>query len=722
MADEDTKEGKSSEKLFKIADLPDKLQTEYKFVLERIPQLQKVRNDHYGTNLDELWAEADRSYVPHRLKSKGKKVIATDEDKGWRSSTVELGANDWQSDVSQANPFVKIQTALSILVDQNPGAVFTPASKKYQATTEITKQLYMRTWEVAKSKEQLKLFVFNMAKYGWGIARTYPLKIERKVKVLKEYNKDDPEASTYEEKTVVEYDDVMRENLDPRNTWLDDMAKPGNPRSINDWCFRKVYRMDDFKTEFAAYKKRLDLVQAGGNVQEVIDKKAKNTGKTEVGDEKNKVEVLFYENRAKDVYMVIAGANKVPIIIDPLPVSDVKGSKKLTLWQALWNLRHGESPYGVGIYEAIRYDQGMLDRIRNMTIDQLVLSIYKMFFFQGTQSLTETGDIKITPGVGKQVLDPKNISWLDVPGPGQDSFMGIQMIRKDLDEASGITDPLLGIVTGKTAFEISQAKESALKRMKNPLENITNALNDDAYLTIALMQMLYSEPEVYEIADPRLIEDYLQEVGGDPDLYERTPQEGEDGAPVMDMEGNPQTTFKAKVYREFPLNLDKDEQGNLIEAQDTRFLRAKPEALSWEGVVQIKSQSLLSPSKQVDKALELEMYNVLVPLMQQMGQERMMKQQAGMPVDIDNLTTGKTAKSIVKLYDKDPRDIFPDEWLQPPPQPLFVGMGGAAAPNPLSGAAQGGAEKLTSQPTLPQNPQSVAGQMSAALSGPARAV
>ena len=100
-----------------------------------------------------------------------------------------------------------------------------------------------------------------------------------------------------------------------------------------------------------------------------------------------------------------------------------------------------------------------------MTIDQLTLSIYKMFFYQGTQSITETGDIKITPGAGKQVLDPKNINWLEIPGPGSEAWKGLEIFKKDMDEASGITDPLLGIITGKTAFEIAQAKESALKAL-----------------------------------------------------------------------------------------------------------------------------------------------------------------------------------------------------------------------------------------------------------------
>lgn len=678
--------------------LTDQQSSDFLFVQKRIIELKESRSDHYGVNLDMIWAEADRDYVPHRLKSKSKRVVATDEEKGWRGALVTLGSNDWQSDISQSNPFVKIQTALSILVDQNPTGVFTPTTKKYEATSELLKQLYTRSWEVAKSKQQLKLFVYNLAKYGWSVARTYPLRIERKVKVLKEYNQENPDKSVYEEKKVVEFNDIMRENIDPRNAWIDDMAKPSNNFSVRDWCWRKVYDMGSAEEEFGKYK-NWGMVQAGGVIEETIGQ-VKGANKTFKSTDL--VEVYFYENRIKDIFAVIIGG--VPVILEPLPISDAKGLKKLSLWQTYWNIRHAESPYGVGIYEAIRYDQALLDRIRNMTVDQLTLSIYKMFFFQGTQSLTETGDIQIAPGVGKQILDPKNINWLEVPGPGRDAWLGIEMFRKDVDEGSGVGDPLLGNITGKTAFELAQAKEAALKRLKNPLENILEALNQEGYITISLIQLLYSIPETFKVTDQALIEAYLKEIGSDPELYER------------DEKGN----FTAKVFPEFPLNLDKDEKGNLIETKETRFFRVKPKYLEWEGIVNIKSQSLLTPSKQVDKALELEMYNMLIPLLSN-------------PPEIYQ----KVAKNILKLYEKDPKDILPDTWLAEPEemqaqqeaaQPLFIEAGqeqGGAPSDQIPGQAgpeARGAERLVSSTQPPVEPRGLVGKIMSKLSGPFRGV
>ncbi len=670
----------------------------FNFVENRITELKEARKQEmYGVNLETIWADADRDYIPHRLKNKGKKMLVEDEDKGWRSAMVRPGDPNWQSDISKPNPFIKIQTALGILVDKNPTGVFTAGSKKYEATSILIKQLYQRSWEHAHSKEQLKLFIYNLSKYGWSCARTYPLKISHKVSNITEYNADDPTKNVYKEKEVTEFNDVFRENLDPWNVWIDDMARPSNQFSLKDWCWRKVYDWEIAEEEFKKYSNWKYVKEDSGIVSEKIDSKAPSKKfKT-----KKLVEAYFYENRIKDLYEV--HLNGVPIIQEPLPISDSKGNKKLSLWQTFLYLRHAECVYGIGFYEAMRYDQAMLDRIRNMTLDQLTMSIYKMFFYQGTQRLNETGEITITPGVGKQVLDPKNMQWMQVPGPGVEAWNGIKMFQQDINEVTGITDALSGGGEQKgktTAFEQAQKREAGLQRFKLPLDNICNALETEAYISVSLFDLIYSIPETFEIADEKLINDYLAEVKADPQLYSRNPQTN---------------AFTAKVYPEFPLNMDKDEKDNLIETPDTRFFRIKPDKLKWEGIINIKAESILTPSKQLNKALEMEMYNVLIPLLAQPPQ-----------------LFQKIAKAIVKLYDKDPKDVLPAPWLveEQPQQPnnsLIVPAGGsqmgASYPNAMAGGAPpppaevpgGKAPTLTNRVSLPNQPQGIAQQVSSQL-------
>ena len=691
-------------------DLTEQERKDFAHVNKRIDEMQKFReNEHFGVKLDSLWADADQAYIPHRLKKTRKRAVVEDETKGWRGALVNLGSSEWQSDIAMANPFVKIQVALSVLVDQNPTGVFTATAKKFKATTELMKQLYQRSWEYARSKGQLKLFVHNLCKYGWAVARTYPLRIERDVKEIVEFNQEEPDKTVYKDKKVVEFNDVMRENLDPRNVWMDDMTVPSNQYSIRDWSWRKVYTMDAAEEEFGKYK-NWKLVTPGGNTEETVgQKKTVNSEKTST----DKVEVYFYESRLKDLFCV--KINGVPVVMSPLPVSDNKGNKKLSLWQTYWNIRHATSPYGIGIYEAIRYDQAFLDRIRNMTIDQLTMSIYKMFFYQSTSTLTDTGDIKIAPGVGKQVINPKDINWLEVPGPGKDAYEGLEMFKRDVDEASGITQPLLGEVTGKTAFELAQAKEAAIKRLKAPLDNILDALNDEGYITVSLIQLLYSIPETYEISDPILIEDYLKEIESDPDLYQRDVN--------VDEEGNTTDQFTAKVFPEFPLNLDKDEKGNLVEAKEAQFFRIKPDGLKWEGIINIKAQSVLSPSKQIEKALSLEMFQVLIPLLQTLEQERLVSMQAGLPANIDSLPHGKVAQDLIRQYDKDPRDLLPTAWFEEQPtqeQSLFVPQEIAGQMPPMQG--QPPQMPPSPSPAMSQNPQGMASSIMNKVSAPFRKI
>ena len=171
------------------------------------------------------------------------------------------------------------------------------------------------------------------------------------------------------------------------------------------------------------------------------------------------------------------------------------------------------------------------------------------------------------------------------------------------------------------------------------------------------------------------------------------------------------------------MNLDKDEKGNLVETDDTRFFRVKPRFLPWEGIVNVKSQSVLAPSKQIEKALELEMYNMLIPLLAQPPQ-----------------LYSQVAQALVKLYDKDPKDILPPSWLQdqeqqpnPQDQPLVipangqtqnmaVGVAGALLTSLPHGSPQT-AEKLVTRTQLPStNPNTVGSQISTRMSKPFRMV
>jgi hypothetical protein len=351
-------------------------------------------------------------------------------------------------------------------------------------------------------------------------------------------------------------------------------------------------------------------------------------------DEEKKVakymeRVWFYENLELDLLLVVTN-DDIPLVVEPLPQKIE--SKQLSIWIAPWTLRNDFSPYGIGVYEAMRNDHKLHTKIRSMTMDQLTLSIYKEWFYAGTDNLSGDGGMKTRPGAGRQVNDPKSIVWNEIPGPGRDAWEGIDRAQKAIDESSGITGPIIGEISGKTAFEVQQAREAALKRLKTPLDNINDALEQDALLSLAIMEDLYSVPKIKLVAEDRYIEPFeLDEM--------RQSEEFSEGSVELEP-------------KEVPMNLERDSaSGELMQSESENFIELKPDDLHWEGIVKIQGQSIIANSELLERVTVQELSNIVLQFFQ-------------MPPDL----ALKPLKEILKSYDKDPKDWIPDAWLNPPQQ------------------------------------------------------
>lgn len=583
------------------------------FVEERKDQMQQARSD---SGIEKIWQAADKAYIPHDLGGKkGKKIFASEEE-GMRSQQVILNKDDdWQEDSVPPNPYIKIQTALGIIVDNNPTAVMNPGAKKYTGNTQLMENLYKRSWEIASSKSAcLKPFVFNCAKYGVGVGRTFPLTINRERR--------DGSKFTF-------YDDVFRESLNPWQVWFDESGRVGDPLSFNDVIYYKDYSWDKLKEQFGHldnFKHIKPTVRYFDSETRTL--KTAEEGEFKKGEGKIQERIWFYENLARDLWVVYTDSQKLPLVVSEIPKADK--NMNLSVWFAPWTYRSDVSPYGIGVYEAMRNDHKLLLKVRNMTIDQLVLSIYKEWFYEGTDTLNSDGVQKIVPGRGRQVNNPQNIRWNEVPGPGRDAWNGIEFAENKIEESSGVTKGLTGEVTGSTAYETAQARESALKRMKTPLENITEALERDAYISLAIMEDLYSIPKIKLVAEDRYI----------------------DAVELLEMKGeNGELPDYKEEYREIPANLKEDEDGNIIESDDEEFYTINPDHLPWSGTIKIKGQSIVAQSELLERVSTIEMANIIIPLFAQ-------------PPEL----VEKPAREIIKQYDKDPEDWLPDSWLNPQKQ------------------------------------------------------
>ena len=645
-------------------------------VQDRIKKMDDFQKSVMGKNIQEIWKDADKEYQPDELKMSGHgKRFESDDELGLRARLVPILGEEqlWRSKNSDPMLFTKIQSALSILIDKDPEAFFTALTKKYEATTKLAYSLWKTSWTMDQSKQQLKLFIFNLAKYGWAAGRTYPKIVKRKKMILTEIDTEHPDKNKYTEQEIVDYNGVHRENLDIFKVKIDEMTRPNEPLSTNDWYFEKDYSIDSAGLEFSGYTNWKYALGGATKLENEDDSK---------NERKDIITIGFYENKLKDLYAIYVPSKQLVLAYSPLPNDE----GQLSLWHTYWALRDARIPFGIGLWEIIRNDKHLYDRMQNMTMDQLVLAIYKMFFMSGTSNLlTGDGTIKIEPGKGIQNLGGK-VEWLEVPGPGKESWEGLKYQKSKIDDASGVAPVIEGEITGKTLGEILHAKEAALKRMNLPLGNIAEALENEAYISLSWLAQILSIPEVKDFADENELRAYEQESGLN--MFSMIPQ--------IDQEGM-QTGVQGVFYPQVPLNVDFDANKQLIESKETRFFQIENELpaskLKWRGIIKVEPRSILTPSIELDKQRKSELFNIIVPLLSQ-------------PPEIFL----KAVEQILKINDEDIEDWLPDIWLQ------YKETGrGMMNQQPLFVPAQGFGETMQGQQGMqPQQPQTVVPKSQAA--------
>ena len=629
------------------------------YLKERIPILKDSKKKILGDiDFEEIMKDADREYMPRSLREKkedgGSIMLIQDEIKGMRGSRIVpitgKEGSEWRSDVSEPTLYVKIQTALSILVDQNPEAVFKALLEIYKPTSAVAKAIWQRSWGIANSKEMLKLFIFDLAKYGWAIGRTYPRLIQRPKEILRELDIDDPEKNKYDTITITEYNDIFREKLDPYRTWIDDKANLSDQFSMDDWYFEKDYSKDDCTREFGMYD-NYDKIVFGELRQE---KKEEEPANEETVKRKDMVTLGFYESKNKDLYAIYEPNKSVVLYYSPLPNDE----GMLSCWDAPWTIRDPRTRYGIGLFEIIKNNKVLYDRLDNMDIDQLVFSIYTMLFYSGTNQVGD-GTITLSPGLAKQKLPGTTIDQVKIDYTGKGREGALQQLNR-MDETTGLTPTLQGVVEGKTLGEVLHAKDAALKRLNIPLGNVASAIEQDAYLTLSWGNQVYSLPEVMEFVDQKALDEFKAENGREPDNVQFANPEEQTG----------------KITADFPrvmeLSLDEDRDGTLIESPENRFFvigkDIKKKAIKWKGKITVVPQSIIAPSQELDRQRKMELYNIVQPVVQVIALA-MSQMQYQVAVDI-----AKPVVQILEIQNEKPENWLPDKVVELLNNPELIGQ------------------------------------------------
>jgi len=603
------------------------------YVNKRVIEMKEFKK---GLKLEEKWREADKECEVGEIEfEKGKKRFESDDELGLRTRLVNISdeRDDWRSKNSDPTLLSKIHTALSILIDKNPESVLTALCKKYEKSSAVANSIWKRNWEITNAKDTLKLFVFNLAKYGWAVGRSYPRVIKYNKKVLVELDQEDRTKDKYEEIEDVRFNDVYKQNMNPYKVWIDETTKPYDRESMKECYYEIDFTKDEFDNEFSSYK---NYEFVGNSALYHPDEETKEENK----DRQDIITLGFYENRLRDMYVISVPSKGILLHYSPLPNDD----GYMSLWHTLWLIQSAESPYGISMWEMIKQDKRLYDKLSNMTMDELVLSVYKMFFYTGTSNLLGDGQIKIKPGVGHQIVNG-DIKWMEAPGPGEEAWKGLEYIKSRIDDNSSIPPVIEGEITGKTLGEILHAKEASLKKLKMPLENIADAIEQDAYLTLSWSKQILSIPEIKKFANEQELMAYEEESG----LQRGQLMEG------VDQSG--QRELSASYYPQIALHLE-GRGGELFESKDSRYFQIgtdiEPNKLDWRGIFKVLPKSILTPSLELEKMRKAEILATISPLLAQ-------------PPELYK----KSVEQYLKVQEEDPQDWLPDTWLVQEQQ-LFI--------------------------------------------------
>lgn len=589
-----------------------KVYTKFK---RRKDELFKSRNSVYGVDIDAMMKKYDKDYF-NRVAD----IPPSELDPKQRPVAIN-------------NAFGKVQTALSILIANNPDYKLDESLQKYSANRELIRSLMKKSWRRSGSFYQFLLMVFNTSKRGWGVGRIYHRLINTPARFIASY--DDKGQPVYETKKITKMDEVGLLCLNNHNTWIDEESTPYNYYSTRDWMWREVWHIDKVRATFP--KKdypNMKFVKAGGNVEETKDGDMTTrdaTTNASKAQKKGMTEIYFYENQYDDNFIV--EINGIMVVWEPLP----QDHKRLSLVLIPgWNLRGADTIYGIGIIEEMELDDLLIDRILNMTLRQLLLSIAPPGFYSGTEDL-ENENMRLEAGLLQRTMNPSDINFLKIPSPGQEPMNMIQWLETKQEQKTGITKTLEGdianIRASEKVFALRLSREAGLKRLNLPLKSIQYALEWEGRNRADLIRQVYSVFEVEHLASDEEIFNYLEEVGQDPAFY------------FIETEGGQEKFFRNK-FKETRLSVEQDEQGNFMESENEQFFKIRPEMLSWEGDIWVDVSQILVLSEELEKLDVIRMSEIIIPLLEQPPEK-----------------VGKSVKQILAAFNKDPQKWLPDAWL-----------------------------------------------------------
>ena len=625
--------------------------------------MEEFRKLCHGEAMEELWNSLEKQYLPATIDEL--RVFAQYEldTEGNATPTRFFAETDEDGLVDHKEPLVavKIHTALALMTQRTPDVLWDSDNELYHSRVPILNALRKEDWLDDQTRQQYVMLWFNSILFGTTYWRRFYDKYERDVRTIGSVDLSTGEE-TYRDGRVVEIDQTVGEALSPLDVWIDPGTVPMKPRTMRYVSYDKVY---DYDTFYRLFKNEVK--------PEFFDDIEPMAYSGYQGE--RWVKCSYLEHQDLDLYYIIA--NDKPLIKKPLPWNH----KGLSIRMATWLPRGRKNPFGLGPIEMIGPDKKLLDDLVSMTMNQVRFSIYKSIFYQGQLEVEggESGDIRLRPDRAYKTSDPKSISFLNIPGPGSDSWKAIEAQRARTDEATGVTKPLGGAVSQETAFATDLAKDAALARLATPIASVAQLLRWDAEVTFELQKQNYALPRVTELVDPDEIQAVVLELQKVKEQSAADPKAPKASFDIWFDETEPENprVYKGE-YRVEQLSLQELPSGEQVSSLGKQEVVITGEVFDWRGKIHVVNDSLLSITPTLERSRKMEGMNMFVPMLVK-------------PPEL----MAKPARYLAKLYSMPIEDVFPEHWLQYLKQ-VDEGTAPPMAPPPSVGRPpnpEGGIEK-----------------------------
>lgn len=506
-----------------------------------------IKKSQYRERFDALASEIDQNII-NTFVSYGQKLY---EKSGWVSMVFYNKMANGQYDINvypqkltdrdqnrsgvpvSQEPIAlsKILIATSVLAGKLPDAEVISDDKVYSKTLY---ELWKRSWSMkgGNGENTLSLTYQNLFTYGWAAWRVYPRRIQVQRNGV----------------TKILFDDVYREPMDPKRTWLGLGANNGDYWS----AFEVLYEKDMLKSEFyAKYPAAKDNVRKLEWCTTTDEAKDEDQTKAE-----KSVTISYYENVLLNRYIVACG--KMVIYDGELPNDESYGSVIV----ARCFTKNILDPYGVGLYEMMRGNTALFTYINSLNAQQVEAEIFPLLF--GPQVQNGTATYKRSPNV----INPKNpgttIDVIRTTGNVQQSIEFAQNQKTAIEENTGVNNIIAGNNAESTLGSTVILKEAATNRLTPARNSMMNGLQTDAHISVSWMQQTYSVDKIFMIDSSDDIKEFMKQ---NPDYFVESQQIlGDDGTPKG---------YAVTASPNLRLNYDFNEDGDLMEDVPTRTISAK---------------------------------------------------------------------------------------------------------------------------------------------------